>query len=329
MAVAAGESASTALQKLRVGGVVDQAHAVHRLRHQIHHVPPGGSGYRDDAAGPREAAFEPENARGMQHAFGVVVKQTAEIVNGDHVRAPQHQRNAVEGNVGEIHAQISQQLREPEMIGPRRIAPSVGFDLKIGGQRRHLPQVFGGANQMELVRRILRRHGLQKVANIRADAEIANSPDVKRYDHVFGLSRLYQRSPPAVERESGGEIFNALAHIGNGFLGIYIPEDVRDAARHFLHFPFAEAAGSDGRTAQPDAARVHRRVGIERDGVLVDRDARGVERILRLSAFHAFGEHVDAGANACRCRRKPRGNLPRAFPWKAPSRWRSPAPGIP
>jgi hypothetical protein len=40
---------------------------------------------------------------------------------------------------------------------------------------------------MEPMRRIFRSHCLQKIADVRADAEIANSPDVKRNFHLVGL----------------------------------------------------------------------------------------------------------------------------------------------
>src|SRR6185312_5560807 len=61
----------------------------------------------------------------------------------------------------------------------------------------------------------------------------------------------------------------------------------------FLHFALAETARSDSGATEANAARVHRRVRIERNGVLVDGDAGGVERVFGFAAANAFGEDVD------------------------------------
>jgi len=40
------------------------------------------------------------------------------------------------------------------------------------------------ANQVKIVIRVFRGQGLKKIANVRANAEIANSPDVEGNLHV-------------------------------------------------------------------------------------------------------------------------------------------------
>ena len=59
------------------------------------------------------------------------------------------------------------------------------------------------------------------------------------------------------------------------------------------HFAFFHAARRQGRRANADAARFHGWVSVERNGVLVDGDARLVQRFLRLASQHAFGKDID------------------------------------
>ena len=60
-----------------------------------------------------------------------------------------------------------------------------------------------------------------------------------------------------------------------------------------VHLGFAHAARRHRRRADADAARDHRRILIERNRVLVDRDARLAERRLRDLAGDALREDVD------------------------------------
>ena len=72
--------------KLRIGRVVDQADAVGRVGNQIDDIALGGAGDGDDALGALETAPQTEDAGGMQQAGGIVVEQTAQIVDGHQVR---------------------------------------------------------------------------------------------------------------------------------------------------------------------------------------------------------------------------------------------------
>src|SRR3569833_1098476 len=102
------------------------------------------------------------------------------------------------------------------------------------------------------------------------------------------LRLLCLTAPPAIERETLRERLHALAHCRDRFVGSRIPNHFRAAGSHFLHFALFETAGGDGGAAETDPAGVQRRIGVERNGVLVHGDAGGIERIFRLAAFHAL-----------------------------------------
>ena len=65
-------------------------------------------------------------------------------------------------------------------------------------------------------------------------------------------------------------------------------QHARDELGDRVHLGLAHAAGGDRRRADADAARDHRRVLIEGDRVLVDRDAGLAERGLRDLAGEPF-----------------------------------------
>jgi hypothetical protein len=71
--------------------------------------------------------------------------------------------------------------------------------------------------------------------------------------------------------------------------------DIFDVQQHFgnhvgnrRHFRFLHPARRDGGRAQPDAAGLERRAGLERNCVFVDRDAGLVQRRLAFLAGQVF-----------------------------------------
>ena len=59
------------------------------------------------------------------------------------------------------------------------------------------------------------------------------------------------------------------------------------------HFLFFHAARGERRGADADAARLHRRVGVKRDGVLVHRDSGLAQGFFGFAAEHALAEDID------------------------------------
>ncbi len=59
-----------------------------------------------------------------------------------------------------------------------------------------------------------------------------------------------------------------------------------------LHLGFLQAPRRDGRGADSNAAGYHRRIGVKRDGVLVDGDGGSLQAFFSLLAGHLFGENI-------------------------------------
>ena len=65
-----------------------------------------------------------------------------------------------------------------------------------------------------------------------------------------------------------------------------------DPLAHLPHLVFLHAAGGERRRSDADAAGLQRRIGIERNRVLVHGDAGLVQRVLGFAAQHALGEDI-------------------------------------
>ncbi len=73
---------------------------------------------------------------------------------------------------------------------------------------------------------------------------------------------------------------------------VAVPDRLHDPVADQAHLVRTHAAGRGGRRADPDAGRRVRRIDVERDGVLVDRDADVVQERLRLPTGDAERGHV-------------------------------------
>src|ERR1700744_1410835 len=97
---------------------------------------------------------------------------------------------------------------------------------------------------------------------------------------------------PLVKREARGESFHAASHFPNGVLARDVLQHLRDQRARFAHLRFAEAARRHGGRAQPDAARVQRRVHVEWNRILVYGDSRQIEGFFGLLAAQPLREDV-------------------------------------
>ena len=77
-----------------------------------------------------------------------------------------------------------------------------------------------------------------------------------------------------------------------GFVGAIV-QRVSDPLTDLLHFRFFHPARCESGCSNADSARLHRRIGVERNRVLVDRNAGIMQRVLGFAAQHAFGKDVD------------------------------------
>src|SRR2546425_1784179 len=95
---------------------------------------------------------------------------------------------------------------------------------------------------------------------------------------------------PIVKREPCRKRAHLLAHRCNGGLVGDVVEHFRDKRSHFAHLGFTESACGDGGRAQPDAAWVERRVGVERNGGPVGGGGPAGRRLLGFLAPAALGK---------------------------------------
>src|ERR1700730_1578975 len=111
-------------------------------------------------------------------------------------------------------------------------------------------------------------------------------------DGVFGAAwKTFQAS--GVNREAGSEFGDLLADALFSSSITHVPEHVGDPRSDLLHFGFAHPARRYRRGSQADAARLHRRQWIEGNGILVDGNARAVERFFRVGARQSAGVQLD------------------------------------
>ena len=96
-----------------------------------------------------------------------------------------------------------------------------------------------------------------------------------------------------VQREHPAQLLDFRFHHAERGIVVRRGQRARDELADLVHLALAHAARRDRRRADADAARRHRRVRIERDRVLVDRDAGLAERRFGDLAGEAAREHVD------------------------------------
>src|SRR5439155_7970820 len=91
-------------------------------------------------------------------------------------------------------------------------------------------------------------------------------------------------APLRVERKAVRQLLDLVADRGLHGGRPELRERAVDQARDRDHLRLAHPARGDRGRAEADAARDHGALRLERDRVLVDRDPRAVERLLRLLA---------------------------------------------
>src|SRR5215831_4985284 len=103
----------------------------------------------------------------------------------------------------------------------------------------------------------------------------------------------YGAQLPTVEWESFGERGDLAANLRRNVFRSDVPQHFGDQLGHRAHLWLAESARGDGGRTEAHAARIHRRIGVERDRVAVGGDARVLERGLRFLPPDPLREHVN------------------------------------
>src|SRR5579872_3256487 len=93
---------------------------------------------------------------------------------------------------------------------------------------------------------------------------------------------------PAVKRELIRQLLYFAPHVGQHFFGSDVTQHAGDQGRGLAHLRLAKTARGHGRASEANAAGIERRIHIKRNGVLVDGDARPVERRLGFFTAHAL-----------------------------------------
>src|SRR5438270_10958877 len=124
---------------------------------------------------------------------------------------------------------------------------------------------------------------MNQVTNVGANTKIADAASINNnLEHTRrrprGLPCRWDSFQfPAVEGKPVGQLLYFPANIGHRRFRIHVANNLGDECCCFTHLRLAETARGYSWAAQANAARVERRVYIERDSVLVDGDAPAIQ----------------------------------------------------
>ena len=154
----------------------------------------------------------------------------------------------------------------------------------------------------------MRAQRLHQVPDVGADAEIPHAAgvddDVRAAFYARTVSQL-----PAVERERAvsAATFCRTAAIASPPIAMLRQHFGDQRATSRISGSRKPRVVTAGR-AEADAARIQRRIRVERNRVLVDRDVGVVERLSPLPCRARPWRRRPPASGACRCRRRPRGS---------------------
>src|SRR5512143_2876943 len=112
----------------------------------------------------------------------------------------------------------------------------------------------------------------------------------------FGIGSLSERcgsESPWVQRKPVCQSLNLAADVGADLLALDVLQNARDESGDLANFRFAEPSRGDRGAPEAHSAGVEGRILIERYGIAVGGDVRGLERGMSFFAASALGEYVD------------------------------------
>src|ERR1051326_2398949 len=194
-------------------------------------------------------------------------------------------------------------------------------DFKICGEEPDLCGPLRRTEKKILVFLILAAQGPNNVPGIGAYTELVHPPNVDGYLHgrirpqrdakvhegealsswnfvsfvvralgpnfYLGLSSTFW-----IQRECVGQFHYLLADFCQHGSIIAVGKRFSDEASNLAHFIFFHTARGESWTADTNATRLHRRVGVEWDGILVDGDSGLTKSFFSFATQHAFGEDI-------------------------------------
>ena len=167
---------------------------------------------------------------------------------------------------------------------------------------------------------------LEQIPDISADAEVANAAGV---DRDFHRIRFSGGRRPAFSRHKAGTASSdastrlRTAPITDSELTSFRTSAIRAATSRISVSPKPRVVAAGLPSRMP--LGIQRRIDVERNRVLVHRDAGAVERLAPLPCPARLSRKHRPASGAYRCRRKRCGSPLPASPWPAPGRWRAPA----
>ena len=171
----------------------------------------------NDAVGPQQAAPQTE-APEVAHRIGrLVEQQTAHVVNRHHVGLGHEHGNTVQGDVAEVRGKLADQPGQRDVIEAVGVGTGAGDRPEIARKMTQQLLVFGKRYEEIFVLLVDGRDGRDQISDVRADAEVAQSPGIDRNLHlapahgaraatcesVTGRTAITRRPPLASIRTAG------------------------------------------------------------------------------------------------------------------------------
>src|ERR1043166_2098381 len=169
----------------------------------------------------------------------------------------------------------AQKMRKNDFMEQVCVVPAVNRGVKIRSQILHFAGILRPRYQRVTILLVAAGQRPRKVADVGSDAEVPDAatvdddvtrhraPPLARWNSGYGGGGEL----PGVERQPVRKRGNFAAHFGRNLVARNIFQHAGDELSHFAHLRLTKASSGDSRTAESHAARIERRIDVERDRV--------------------------------------------------------------